>query len=159
MFALIVAHIIIWEARDIWAVRRIQAVSCITIGTFKIDWIHLMWLHQHCEICGLFYILVPLRWRHNEHDSVSNQQPLNCLLNRLFRRRSKKTPKLRVTGLCAGNSPGTGEFSTQMASNAENVSIWWRHHDILTFIFCSRHWYILRSAQGGKNHDVKLGTS
>ena len=40
----------------------------------------------------------------------------------------KKTPKLRVTGLCAGNSPGTGEFPAQMASNAENVSIWWRHH-------------------------------
>ena len=41
----------------------------------------------------------------------------------------KKTSKLRVTGLCAGNSPGTGEFPAQMASNAENVSIWWRHHD------------------------------
>ena len=27
-------------------------------------------------------------------------------LNRLFRRRSKKTSKLRVTGLCVGNSPG-----------------------------------------------------
>ena len=27
-----------------------------------------------------------------------------------------------------GNSPGTGEFPAQMASNAENVSIWWRHH-------------------------------
>ena len=23
---------------------------------------------------------------------------------------------------------GTGEFPAQMASNAENVSIWWRHH-------------------------------
>ena len=33
------------------------------------------------------------------------------------------------TGLCAGNSPGTGEFPAQMASDAENVSIWWRHHD------------------------------
>ena len=41
---------------------------------------------------------------------------------------SKKTSKLRVTGLCAGNSPGTGEFPAQMASDAENVSIWWRHH-------------------------------
>ena len=37
---------------------------------------------------------------------------------------------LRVTGLCVGNSPGTGEFPAQMASNAENVSIWWRHHEI-----------------------------
>ena len=69
-----------------------------------------------------------LRWRHNGHDGVSNHQPRDCLLNRLFRRRSKKTSKLRVTGLCAGNSPGTGEFPAQMASNAENVSISWRHH-------------------------------
>ena len=41
-----------------------------------------------------------------DHDGVSNHQPHGCLLNRLFRRRSKKTPKLRVTGLCAGKSPG-----------------------------------------------------
>ena len=41
---------------------------------------------------------------------------------------SKKTSKLRVTGLCAGNSPVTGEFPAQMTSNAENVSIWWRHN-------------------------------
>ena len=54
-----------------------------------------------------------LRWRHNGRDSVSNHQPHGCLLNRLFRRRSKKTSKLRVTGLCAGNSPGTGEFPAQ----------------------------------------------
>ena len=47
-----------------------------------------------------------LQWRHNDHDGVSNHQPHGCLLNRLFRRRSKKTPKLRVTGLCVGNSPG-----------------------------------------------------
>ena len=40
-----------------------------------------------------------------------------------------KTSKLRVTGLCGENSPETGEFPAQMASNAENVSIWWRHHD------------------------------
>ena len=48
-----------------------------------------------------------LRWRHNGCDSVSYHQPHHCLLNRLFRRRWKKTSKLRVTGLCAGNSPGS----------------------------------------------------
>ena len=69
-----------------------------------------------------------LQWRHNGRDSASNHQPHDCLLNRLFRPRSKKTSKLRVTGLCVGNSPGTGEFPAQMASNAENVSIWWHHH-------------------------------
>ena len=47
-----------------------------------------------------------LHWRHNDHDGVSNHQPHGCLLNRLFRRRSKKTSRLRVTGLCVGNSPG-----------------------------------------------------
>ena len=40
-----------------------------------------------------------LQWRHNGRDSVSNHQPHGCLLNRLFRRRSKKTSKFRVTGL------------------------------------------------------------
>ena len=40
----------------------------------------------------------------------------------------KKIPKLRVTGLCEGNSPVTGELPTQRASNAENFSFWWRHH-------------------------------
>ena len=42
-----------------------------------------------------------LQWRHIEHDGVLNHQPHHCLLNRLFRRRSKKTSELRVTGLCA----------------------------------------------------------
>ena len=73
---------------------------------------------------------VPLRWRHNDRDGVSNHQPRDYLLNRLFRRKSKKTAKLRVTGLCAGNSPVPGEFPAQMASYAENVSIWWRHNGL-----------------------------
>ena len=60
------------------------------------------------QICGNQYAIrvIPLHWRHNDHDGVSNHQPHVCLFNRLFRRRSKKTSKLRVTGLCAGNSPG-----------------------------------------------------
>ena len=69
-----------------------------------------------------------LLWRRNDRGGVSNHQPHDCLLNCLFRRRSNKTSKLRVTGLCVGNSPGTGEFPAQRASNAANVSIWWRHH-------------------------------
>ena len=72
---------------------------------------------------------------------ISNHQPHDCLLNRLFRRRSKKTPKLRVAGLCEGNSSATGEFPAQRASNAENISIWWRHHDI-------EQWDCLHNPQG-----------
>ena len=71
--------------------------------------------------------LVALLWRHNGRSSISNHQSHDCLLNLLFRRRSKKISKLRLTGLCAGNSPVVGEFPAQIASNAENVSIWWRN--------------------------------
>ena len=60
-----------------------------------------------------------LQWRHNERGSVSNHQRLHCLLNCRFRHRSKKTSKLRVTGLCVGNSPVTGGFPAPKASNAE----------------------------------------
>ena len=40
----------------------------------------------------------------------------------------KKVSKLNATGLCEGNSPVTGEFSTRRTSKEENASIWWRHH-------------------------------
>ena len=40
-----------------------------------------------------------------------------------------------LTGICEGKSLGTGEFPAQMASYAENVSIWWRHHD--HGVFCN----------------------
>ena len=40
--------------------------------------------------------------------------------------------------LCEGNSPVTGEFPAQRASNVENVSIWWRHHD-------GKHFHIMMS--------------
>ena len=90
-----------------------------------------------------------LQWRHNERDGVSNHQPHDCLLNRLFRHRSKETSKLRVTGLCEGNSPVTGEFTAQRASNAENVSICWRHHaakrTIRQFLGCTVYADTLRS--------------
>ena len=68
------------------------------------------------------------QWRHNGRGGVSNHQPHDCLPNRLFRCRSNKTSKFRVTGLCVDNSLVTDNFPAQMASNAENVSIWWRHH-------------------------------
>ena len=36
---------------------------------------------------------VPLQWRHNERDGVSNHQRLACLLSCLFRRKSKENIK------------------------------------------------------------------
>ena len=80
---------------------------------------HFVWIHHST-----------LLWHHNGRDGVSNHQLHDCLLNRSFRCKSKKTSKLRFTGLCVGNSPVTGEFPAQKASNAQNVSIWWRHHEM-----------------------------
>ena len=80
-----------------------------------------------------------LQWRLNGRHGLSNHQPYDCLLNRLFRHRSIKTPKLRVTGLCEGNSPLTGELPAQTAINAENVSIWWRYHDNILFFISNHH--------------------
>ena len=74
------------------------------------------------------YVPFSLRWRHIERDVVSNHQPHDCSFNHLFRRRSKKTSKVRVIGLYEENSPVTGEFPAQRASHAEKASIWWRHH-------------------------------
>ena len=65
----------------------------------------LLWLHMFQP-----QSVLALQRRHNEHDDVSNHQPHDCLLHRLFRCRSKKTSKLCITGRCGGNSPLTGEF-------------------------------------------------
>ena len=133
MWALPYAHTLIGMLIQLFSV--VKDASGININYRCVQWICM-------DSCWrVVFILTPqtygccrgcipwsLLWRHNWCDGVSNHQPHDCLLNRLFRRRSKKTSKLRVTGFCAGNSPVTGEFPAQMASNAENVSIWWRHH-------------------------------
>ena len=78
----------------------------------------------------IFSQSISLQWHHNEHDDGPNHGRLCCLLNRLFRHRSKKTSKLRVTGLCEGNPLMTPRgFPSQRSINTENVLIWWRHHD------------------------------
>ena len=64
-------------------------------------------------------IQVSLKWRHNDRHGFSNHQRPDCLLNRLFRCRSKRTSKLCVTGLCEGNSTVTGEFPAQRPSDAK----------------------------------------
>ena len=93
----------------------------------KFYMIHIV-LFVHCLDKYSYIETCSLQWCHNGRDNVSNHQPRECLLNHLIRCRSKETSKLRVTGLCAGSSPETGEFPAQGASNAEDASIWWRHH-------------------------------
>ena len=138
----------------------------------------LLWLLTHLCVnqchsskcywkCDIQCLGGTLQWRHDERYGVSNHKRLGCLLNRLIRRRSKKTSKLRVTGLCEGNSPVTGEFPAQRASNAENVFIcwrlhvWWRHHEILVTSAAS-YWcaciICADMAYGVMNTAASLGT-
>ena len=111
---------------------RLLTQMCVTrpqwVNSSSRQCIHYLFLTRHDKLFNDEKKLAPSPWRHNERDGVTNHRRLNCFLNRFFTHRSKKTSKLRVTGLCEGNSPVTGEFLAQRASNAENVSIWWRHH-------------------------------
>ena len=108
-------------------------------------WFELVIIGHHDRYLGF-----TLHWRHNDYDGVSNHQPRGCLLKRLFRRRSKKTSKLRVTGLCVGNSPGPVNsphkgpvarkmlpFDDVIMSNSHQAhfkqhrnSLQWRHNEL-----------------------------
>ena len=87
--------------------------------------------HNYCALSVTYcavtnYPAHTLHWRHHEHDGVS---PLATrqFTQPFIQAQMKENIKVRITGLCEGNSPVTGD------SNAENVSIWWRHHD---FPYC-----------------------
>ena len=74
-------------------------------------------------------------------DGVSNHQPPDCLLNRLFRRRSKNTSKLRVTGFCAGNSPVTGKRIWIPNFTPQILKIYDHSYQCFNSIFLSKyHW-------------------
>ena len=123
----------IWPRDDLWPTERLwPSLRCGQIRGDMAIWN--LFLEEERYV-------FPLHWRHIERDGVSNNQLHYCLLNCSCRHhRSKKTSKLRVTGLCAGNSPVTGEFSAQKARYAENVYIWWRHHA----------WHAGKEITGGK---------
>ena len=121
-----------------------------TFHSWKCDW-------RCCLRNGGHFVQgkMTLLWCHNGRDGVSNHQPRHCLLNILYKRRSNKTSKLRVTDLFAGNSPVTGEFPAQMASNAENVSIWWRQYVNAVWVSTLRNifqWNFYRNSSISKSH-------
>ena len=98
--------------------HRVYVTLLLAIESVKIDFdIIVKWPRPPFQTIKLSQA-TPLQWRHNGRDSVSNHQHHEFLLNRHS-----------ASLACMGNSPGTGEFPAQMASNTENVSIWWRHHD------------------------------
>ena len=97
------------------------------------------WSHFHCRSSH-----VSLQWRHNGRYGVSNHQPHDCFLNRLFRHRSKKTSKLRVTGLCAGihrrpgNSPAKWPVTRKMFPFDDVIMYSHCPRDVYVFAFCNQ---------------------
>ena len=71
----------------------------------------------------IFATNITLQWRHDERYVISNTS-VTIVYSTVYSG-IKKPSKLRVFGLCAVNSPVTGEFPAQMVSNAENASFWW----------------------------------
>ena len=154
-YILIISHLYVTATH--WVYRLQWNVFQYWVFSYKYSLYHhtrvkLIFWSLGCHLCLMFenecyQPFQTLQWSHNEHDGVSNHQHHDCLFNRLFRRRSMKTAKLRVTGLCEGNSRMAGEFPTQRASNAGIVSIWWRHHDDFHQLpaqrgFRPHHWYL-----------------
>ena len=74
-----------------------------------------------------------LKWGHNERDCVSNHQPHDCLLNCLFKARIKENIKAPRHWPLWGKFTGDRWIPPLRTSHAENVSIWWRHHDFNSF--------------------------
>ena len=148
----IVVQFVLKKMMVIW--KRVDIVSCCVNCQCVIYVILCIKSSVSGECCIRYYTVVslaigkenayPLQWRHNGLNGVSNHQPHHSFLSRLFGPRSKKTSKLRVPGLCAGKSPGTGEFPAQMASNAGNVSIWRCHHGLSKVLHESVAWNLLR---------------
>ena len=72
-----------------------------------------------------------LQWRHNDSECVSIAGASIVYSFVCSGEDWKETSKLRVTGLCEGNSPVSGEFPSKRASNAENDFTWWRHNEYM----------------------------
>ena len=80
---------------------KLKSIKCLCVTVLHMT---IWWVVWHTIETGTMTCRCrALHWRYNDHDDVSNHQPHTCLLNRLFRRRSKETPKLSVAGLCLGN--------------------------------------------------------
>ena len=151
-FCVVQSYSYIASLERLWCVWRIGLRSCGVfyhsvskkLAVHKVDRKYVLIINVHagnkliylllisrrlCQDAYLCCIDMTWQWRNNGHNSVSNHQLRDCLLHRLFRRKSKETSKLRVAGLCEGNSPMTGEFPAQRISYAENVYFRWRHHE------------------------------
>ena len=135
MFSLICTRINGWvNNREAGDLRRNRAHYDVTV---MIRWISNFAGNVKVDNC----ILITPRYNDVTMSAMASQiTRLTIVYSTVYsRRRSKKTPMLRVTGLYWGNSPATSGFPSQRASIAENTSIWWRHHVLVFHICCNMY--------------------
>ena len=98
--------------------------TCAYLGSNRI---------QHSETSMLLENNKSLQWCDNEDCGVNNRR-LQCLFSRVLRHTSKKTSTLRATGALWGESTVDRWIPLTRASNAENISISWRHHLMYVYV-------------------------
>ena len=95
---------------------------------------------------------LPLQWRHNEREGISNHPRDDCLLSRWFRCRSKKISKIRVTGLCAGkspvNSPYKGSVTRKMSPFDDVIMHHRKSETAYNYLIIETGWRLYVSDQG-----------
>ena len=79
---------------------------------------------RHTDIGTVYHITITSWWGRWRLESPA----LRWFVQQFVQAQIKDNIKVPRHWPLRGNSPATGEFSSQMASDVENVSIWWRHH-------------------------------
>ena len=110
-----------------WPPQSAYSDSCVTITVFKNFLAKPGHQQPQCYTVNvtLHTLFGPTLGRPSHYNDVimgamaSQITSLTIVYSNDYSGANKKTPKLRVTGFCAGNSPVTGEFPAQRASNAE----------------------------------------
>ena len=89
------------------------------------------------------------QWRDNERDGVQNHQRLDCLLNRLFRQRSKKHQSSASPAFVME----IHRWPLTSGKQCGNVSIWWRLH-VIFIIIILKPLHCEQSVEQHKKHDT-----
>ena len=133
------------------------------------------WRQRLIDADWLPVVIRLLQWCHNELDGVSIRRLIDCLVGRLFRRRSKKPSKLRVNWLWEGNSHVTGPVTQEMISFNDVIKVkgnwaskttpwvfyqWNRSRDLVWNTKWNRQWQCLKNENKIERiwlHSVLLG--
>ena len=163
-------HILLIPSLNFSSIQtRVKLIECNFLGFTGCWWFwnRFLWLNdiirnRWCDLrVRIESMSNTLQWRHYGRDGVSNHQPHDCLLNRLFMCRSKKISKLRLTGLCAREFSGdrwiphTGPVTRKMIP-FDNIIITNSSRLYLKMITKGNHYIIIKFIFWQKIHKTQL---